>query len=89
MTDTPHRITIDRIVLSNLNISPDRGEVIRRMAEVELGRVLQARGHGFTLMPKSTPRIRAEMATLSWPHSDRDTATSLANSIADVIHPVR
>lgn len=75
-------LTIDRIVLSDLGVAPERAERIRALVEVELQRLLERKGWPDGLAGGEVRHLDAPEVRLAKPHSDSHLAGNLAQSIA-------
>ena len=80
-----HSIEIERIILTDLGIAPDRAEHIRALVETELQRLLM-RGEGLEGLTGSENRhLTAPPMHVADPHDDSHVANGLAQSIAQAI----
>jgi hypothetical protein len=89
MSDLLHTIEIDRIVLTDLGVTPDRAEHIRALVEVELQRLLEQGGWPNGLAGGEVDHLEALPMHLVQPRSDSRLANSLAQSIAQTVGGVK
>jgi len=79
-------LRIDRIVLTDLGVTPERAEHIRELVEVELQRLLERDGWPDGLAGGEVPHLDAPTMHVAEPHSDSRLAGGLARSIAQALH---
>lgn len=76
-------LTIDRIILHDLDLSPDRAEQIRTLIQQELTSLLAQGGWpGGHMESTDIHRLSAPPVQLGEPHSDSRLAHGVARSIA-------
>ncbi len=75
------RVDIDRMVLTGLEVTPDRAEHIRAQVEAELLRRLQREGLPQSLASGQMNRLHAPDMHLTEPHSDSSVAGTLAGNL--------
>ena len=83
------RITIDKIVLSELGLTADRAEHLRGMIEYELSRILTQEGLPPGMTEMKVEKTEAPKSDFSGPVSDMFLAGSVARSIADSLKKTR
>lgn len=85
MRDPALRVEIDRIVLSGLEVTPDRAEHIRTLVEARLRHQLQREGLPPGLAGGEVNRLQAPEMNLAEPQSDSAMAGALAKNIAHAL----
>ena len=88
MSEPAHTLHIDRIVLTDLAVTPDRAERIQALLEVELQRLLTQEGFTDNLTGRDVPDLEVPTTHLAEPHSDRQLAQSVAQSLAQALRGV-
>ncbi len=78
-------LTIDRIILNDMGITPDRAEGIRAMVEVELQRLLEQEGIRDNLESGEFSQLSTPEMYITESQSDLNLAGSLAQRIAQAI----
>jgi hypothetical protein len=82
----PHiSVDIDRIVLSGLDLAPDRTEHVRELVEKGLQSRLDREGWARGLSGGEVVRLEAPGMHLAGPHSDASLADALTGNIADAL----
>ena len=81
MRDPMLRVDIDQIVLTGLEVTPDRAEHIRTQVEAELQHRLQREGLPQSLASGQVNRLHAPEMHLAEPHSDSSVAGMLAGNL--------
>ena len=81
MNDAIRTVEIDRIMLTGLDVTPDRAEHIRTQVEAELRHRLQREGLPHSLPGGRVNHLRAPEMRLAEPHSDSSVAGALAGKI--------
>jgi hypothetical protein len=89
MSNRGHTVEIDRIVLTDLGVTPDRAEHIRMSVEVELQRLLERDGWPDGLAAGEVPHLDAPEIHLAEPDSDSRLANGLAQSIAQSLQSMK
>jgi hypothetical protein len=89
MRNPVHSVEIDRIVLTDLDVTPDRAERIRALVEVELQRLLEQGGWPDGLAAGEVDHLEAPALHLAEPHNDSRLANGLAQSIAQTVRGVK
>jgi hypothetical protein len=79
--DPTLRVDIDRIILTGLEVTPDRAEHIRTLVETGLRRQLQREGLPQGLAGGQVNRLHAPEVHLAEPHSDSSVAGTLAGNL--------
>ena len=85
MSDPAHTVHIDRIVLTDLAVTPDRAERIQALLEVELQRLLAQQGFTDNLTGRDVPHLEVPTTHLAEPLDDRQLAQGVAQSIAQAL----
>lgn len=85
MNEPTVTIDIDRFILTDLEVTPERAERIRAWVEVELQRLLEGGGWPDELADSAISYVNLPTIHLDELHSDRDLANSLARSIAEAL----
>jgi hypothetical protein len=84
-----HSIEIERIILTDLGVTPDRAEHIRALVETELQRLL-TRGEGLDeLTGGEIHHLAAPPMHIANAHDDGHIANGVAQSVAQVIRSTR
>jgi hypothetical protein len=78
-------VDIDRIVLSSLDLSPDRAEHVRVLVETGLQSRLDREGWARELSGSEVVRLEAPGMHLAGPHSDASMADALTNNIVGAL----
>lgn len=81
-------IEIDRIILTNLNVAPERAEHIRALIEMELQRRLERGGLPEGLRNTDIIHIQKASMMLTKPQSDALLANDLAQRILQSLHKI-
>jgi len=81
-------LTIDRIVLADLGVTPERAEHLRALVEVELQGLLERQGLPDGLAGGEVPHLDAPAMNFADSHSDSRLANGLAQSIAQALQTV-
>lgn len=81
MSHPAFRVDIDRIVLTGLEVTPDRAEHIRTQVEAELLHRLQREGLPQGLAGGQMNRLPAPEMHLTEPHSDGSVSGALAGNL--------
>jgi hypothetical protein len=89
MRNPAHTIEIDRIILTDLGVTPQRAERIRALVEAELQRLLAQEGWPEGLAGGEVDHLDAPTMHLAQPHSDVRLASGLAQSIAQTVRGVK
>jgi hypothetical protein len=79
------RVDIDRIVLTGLEVTPDRAGHIRTLVETGLQRQLQREGLAQSLAGGQVDRLHAPEMHLAEPHNDRSVADALTQNISHAL----
>jgi len=82
MSDPVHSVEIDRIRLTGLEVTPERAERIRGLAEAKLQRLLTQDGWPEGSAGGEVSRLDAPAMHVDTPHNDSHLASGLAYSIA-------
>lgn len=82
VSEPKHRVKIERIRLTGLDVAPERADHVREMIEVELQRLLTQERGPETLVGGEVSRLDAPAIHVNRPHSDGQLAKGLAHSIA-------
>ena len=82
-------IDIDRLMLTDLDVTPDRAERIRAWVEVEVQRLLEGDGWPDELADSAVSYVNLPTIHLDELHSDRDLANRVARSIAEALRGMR
>jgi hypothetical protein len=82
MSKPAHTIDIDRIILTDLDVTPERAERIRALIEIELQRLLDGQGVVDGLAGGELPYLPAPPLALSGQNNDLHLAGGLARSVA-------
>lgn len=85
MRDPGITVHIDRIVLTGLDITPDRTEYIRTLVEAGLQSRLQQEGWARDLSGREVTRLDAPRMNLAEPLSDGLLAGALTRNIAGAL----
>lgn len=80
------RIDIDRMVLTDLAVTPAQAERIRALVAHELRSLLERQGTVEPVESGDTPYLLAPTMQLAGLKNDQRLATSLARSIAQALH---
>jgi len=83
--DPALRVEIDRIVLSGLEVTPNRAEHIRVLVEAQLRHQLQREGLPPGLTGGGVNRLQAPEMHLAQPYSDSSVAGALTKNIAHAL----
>jgi hypothetical protein len=78
-------VDIDRIVLTGLDLTPDRAEHIRTLVEAGLRSRLQREGWARDVSGNEVTRLEAPGIQLAQPHSDGFLADALTRNIAGAL----
>ena len=89
MSDPAHTVEIDRIVLTDLDVTPDRAERIRALVEAELQHLLAQDGWPDDLAGGEVHHLDAPTMHVAEPHSDSRLASGLAQSIAQTVRGMK
>jgi hypothetical protein len=81
-------VDIDRILLNDLDVTPDRVERIRDMVEVELQCLLDKEGLGDCLTSIDVTSLSAPMFQLSGSKSDSHVANSVAQCVVRALRNI-
>ena len=84
-----HTIEIDRIVLTDLGVTPERAERLPALVEVELQRLLAQDGWPDGLASGEVNHLEAPPMHLAQPQTDSRLANGLAQSIAQTVRGVK
>jgi hypothetical protein len=79
------RVDIDRIVLTGLEVTPDRAEHIRILVETGLQRQLQREGLPQSLRSAEVGRLHPPEVRLAEPQSDSSLAGALTKNISNAL----
>ncbi len=82
-------VYIDRIVLTDLWVTPERAEHIRAMVGTELGRLLERRGLPEGLTGGHIPSLDVQSVQPAESRSDSSLASSLARNVAQALQGLR
>lgn len=82
-------VDIDRIVLTDAGMVPDRAERISAMVEAELQRLLEIEGLPEGLTGGDIPSLEVQAMHLAEPQSDNRLASSLAMKIVQALRSIR
>jgi hypothetical protein len=82
MSGSAFRVDIDRIVLTGLEVTPDRAEHIRTLVETGLQRQLQREGLPQGMAGGQVKSLHTPEMHLAEPHSDSSLAGALAGTIS-------
>ena len=85
MSDRPHRVDIDRLVLTGLGLTSGRAEHLRASLEAELGRLLAHGGWPRGLTSREVGHVDASTVRLAEPHSEGHLGNRLAQSVAQTV----
>jgi hypothetical protein len=85
MSPAAFRVDIDRIVLTGLEVTPDRAEHIRRLVETGLQRQLQREGLPQGMAGGQVRSLLTPEMHLAEPHSVSSVAGALAGSISHAL----
>lgn len=88
MSNPMHTVEIDRIVLTDLGVTPQRAEGIRALVEVGLQRLLERDGLPDGLIGGEVAHLTAPTMHLAEPHSDSRLADGLAQGLAQALRRV-
>jgi hypothetical protein len=88
MSDPVHSVEIDRIRLTGLEVTPERAEHIRGLAEAKLQRLLTQDGWPEGSAGGEVSRLDAPAMHVDGLHSDSDLANGLAQSIFQTLRGV-
>ena len=89
MSNPAHTVGIDRIILTDLGVTPGRAERLRALVEVELQQLLEGGGWPDGLAGGEVSHLDAPAMHIVESHSDSDLASGLAQSIAQAVHGVK
>ena len=89
MNNPIRAVEIDRIVLTGLDVTPDRAERIRALMGVELQRILESGGRLEGLAGGEVRRLDAPAVHVADLRSDGRIASGLARSIAQAVRGVK
>ena len=89
MSDVAHRVEIERIVLNDLDVTPDRAERIRALVEIELQRALAQGDWPDGLEGSDVCHLDAPAIHVAEPHADGHLAGDVAHSIAQTVRGAR
>jgi hypothetical protein len=89
MRDPAHTIEIDRIILTDLGVTPDRAERLRALVEMELQRLLAQDGWPDGLANSEVGHLDALPVHLAGPHSDSRLASGLAQNITQTLQSMK
>jgi hypothetical protein len=81
-------IDIDRIVLTDLNVTPDQAERIRGLVEAELGHLLTRGNFVDSVGNIEVAHLKAPTIHLGGLHNDNRLANGIAQGIAQSLHGV-
>ena len=82
MSGPAFRVDIDRIVLTGLDVTPERAEHIRTLVESGLRRQLQREGSPQGIAGGAVKSLHTPEMHLAEPHSDSSVAGALAANIS-------
>jgi hypothetical protein len=82
MSEPVHTVEIDRIRLTGLEVTPERAERIRGLAETNLRRLLTQEGWLEGSIGGEVSRVDSPTMHVDTPHSDGHLASILAYSVA-------
>jgi hypothetical protein len=85
MSESLHTIDIDRIVLTDFGVTPDRAERILDLIELELQQLLVQQGLPDALAGSDVPHMTVPTMQLTEPRTDDQLAASVAESIAEAL----
>jgi hypothetical protein len=85
MSDRPHRVDIDRLVLTGLAVTPERAEHLRVSLEAELGRLLAWGDWPDRLAGREVGSVAAPAIRLDEHHREGNLTSSLAQSVAQSV----
>jgi hypothetical protein len=85
MSRPVHTIEIDRIVLTDLGVTPDRVELIGTLTAQKLRSLLERQGTAEHLESSDVPYLLGPTMQLADLNSDERVATSVARSIAQAL----
>jgi hypothetical protein len=86
MSRPAHVIDIDRLVLTDLDVTPERAERIRALVEVELQRLLVRDGVADGLNEDDVPYLQTPALPLARHNSDQELAGGLAQRVAQALN---
>jgi hypothetical protein len=86
MSRPAHTIDIDRLILTDLDITPERAERIRVLVEVELQRLLARDGMADGLAEGDVPYLQAPALTLAAHNSDQQLVGGLVQRVAQALN---
>jgi hypothetical protein len=89
MSEPAVTIDIDRLILTDLDVTPDRAERIRAWVESALQRLLEGDGWPDAFADNAVSYVNLPTIHLDELHSDRDLANRLARSIAETLRGMR
>lgn len=89
MNNAMHTVDIERIVLTDLDVTPDRAERLRALVEAELQRLLVQDGWLEGLASREVDHLQAPPMHLAQPLSDSRLVSGLAQSIAQTVRGMR
>jgi hypothetical protein len=82
---TEIRLIIDRIILTDLDVTPERAEQIRGLVETSLQRLMARDSRIEALPPSDVHRLEMPAIHLAGNHGDHHLAEGLAHGIARAI----
>lgn len=85
MKDRKHILRIERIVMTDIGVAPERAERIRSLMEVELQRLLNRDGMPGGLSSGRVSNLTVPAIRLSPPHSDTRLAAGVSHSISQAL----
>lgn len=85
MSAPAFRVDIDRIILTGLEVTPDRAEHIRTLVEMGLQRQLQREGLPQVMAGGQVESLLAPEMHLAEPHSDSSLAGALRKNISHAL----
>ena len=85
MNEPTVTIDIEHLILTDLEVTPERAERIRTLVAVELKRMLEGEGGLDGLSDNSVSYLNLPTIHLDELHEDNDLAQSLARSIAQTL----
>lgn len=84
----PHDISIDRIIVDGVDLSPEQAEVLRRAVETQLASALEERGPGGA-PARPIPHVQTTLPATRGARTEADLAAGVAHAVAQVIRNVR
>jgi hypothetical protein len=81
-------VEIDRIILTDFSVTPERAERIRRLFEVQFRRLLVNEGWNEGLTQDVLSQLGAPHIHLPTPHSDGQLANWAAQSLAQALRGI-